>query len=81
MTEGAVWIGDSERLIEVKVRHELVKSVGLISHRRLGDKTFFQFCSSILELDETSRDQSPSLLQPIEFEMTIQPVRSIGGSP
>ena len=80
MTEGAVWIGDSERLIEVKVRHELVKSVGLISHRRLGDKTFFQFCSSILELDETSRDQRPSLLQPIEFEMTIRPVRSIGGS-
>ena len=81
MTDGAVWIGDTERSIEVKVRHELVKSVGLISHRRLGDKTFFQFCSSILELDETSRDQKPSLLQPIEFEMTIRPSGPIEGSP
>jgi len=78
MTEGVVWIGDSERSIEVTVRHELVKSVGLISHRRLGDKAFFQFCSSILELDETSRDQRPSLQMPIEFEMTIRPSGPIG---
>lgn len=78
MTEGVVWIGDGMRSLEIQVRQDLSKSVGLVSHRRIGDKTFFQFCASILELDETSREQALSLQKPIEFEMTVRPTGPIG---
>lgn len=71
MTEGWLELVDAHHRVEVMVDRQTAPLIGLINHRRSGDKMFCQAILSALELDDT-RKPSPYREGPRRFRFSIE---------
>ena len=70
MTEGWAEIGDGKTQLRIEVDRTMAPLLGLLTHRRSGDKLFCQIQLSALELDDTSKHQ-PSRPGPRRFRVAV----------
>lgn len=69
-TEGWIALGDDRRAIDVFINRETAPLIGLVNHRKAGDKLFCQLMLSALELDDT-RKPMPYRAGPRRFRFSI----------
>jgi hypothetical protein len=55
MTEGWAELGDAKTRVRIDVNRTIAPLLGLLTHRRIGDRVFCQLALSALELDDTRK--------------------------
>jgi hypothetical protein len=73
MTEGVLELGDDALMLRVAIDRAESAAVGQVAHRIIGRDRFFQFCSSLREMDETTRKAITARAEPLRFSMRIEP--------
>ncbi len=78
MTEGWAEIGDHKNRLRIEVDRATAPLMGLLTHRRIGGSLFCQFVLSALELDDTSKPNTPLSQRPAP--LSFQREWSVAGS-